>query len=115
VNAIAPRPVFTDGANPERTTALGETTLLSRAANTEEIAEVIAFLISDKASYITGAVIAADGGRTAIRGFRRMLRTFPAGAGARASRRPGQPGAVADRGIRMSPPGALGGCLSFAA
>jgi NAD(P)-dependent dehydrogenase (short-subunit alcohol dehydrogenase family) len=64
--AIAPGPVFTDGANPERTTALGETTLLSRAANAEEIAEVITFLISDKASYITGAVIAADGGRTAI-------------------------------------------------
>lgn len=66
VNAIAPGPVFTDGANPERTTALGETTLLSPAANAEEIAEVIAFLASDKASYITGAVIAADGGRTAI-------------------------------------------------
>jgi NAD(P)-dependent dehydrogenase (short-subunit alcohol dehydrogenase family) len=47
--------------------ALGETTPLSRAANAEEIAEVIAFLISDKASYITGAVIAADGGRTASR------------------------------------------------
>ena len=66
VNAIAPGPVFTDGASPERITALGEATLLSRAANAEEIAEVIAFLISDKASYITGAVIAADGGRTAI-------------------------------------------------
>jgi NAD(P)-dependent dehydrogenase (short-subunit alcohol dehydrogenase family) len=66
VNAIAPGPVFTDGANPDRTTALGETTLLNRAAKAEEIAEVIAFLASDKASYITGAVIAADGGRTAI-------------------------------------------------
>jgi NAD(P)-dependent dehydrogenase (short-subunit alcohol dehydrogenase family) len=39
---------------------------MSRAAQPSEIAEVIAFLASPKASYITGAVIAADGGRTAI-------------------------------------------------
>jgi NAD(P)-dependent dehydrogenase (short-subunit alcohol dehydrogenase family) len=66
VVAIAPGPVYTDGAAPERTTALGTTTLLARAAQATEIADVIAFLASPKASYITGTVIAADGGRTAI-------------------------------------------------
>jgi len=66
VNAIAAGPVLTPGAAPERIEALGATTLLSRAAQPGEIAEVIAFLASPKASYITGAVIAADGGRTAI-------------------------------------------------
>jgi NAD(P)-dependent dehydrogenase (short-subunit alcohol dehydrogenase family) len=40
--------------------------LLNRAAQTEEIAEVIAFCASPKGSYVTGAVIAADGGRTAV-------------------------------------------------
>jgi NAD(P)-dependent dehydrogenase (short-subunit alcohol dehydrogenase family) len=66
VNAVAPGPVYTGGADDERTTRLGTTTLLHRAANAEEIAEVVGFLASPRASYITGAVIAADGGRTAI-------------------------------------------------
>src|SRR3989441_2792535 len=66
VNAIAPGPVFTGGAAPDRIEALGATTLLNRAAQPGEIAEVIAFLASPKASYVTGAVIAADGGRTAV-------------------------------------------------
>jgi NAD(P)-dependent dehydrogenase (short-subunit alcohol dehydrogenase family) len=66
VNAVAAGPVLTAGAAPERIEALGDTTLLSRAAQPAEIAEVIAFLASPKASYITGAVLAADGGRTAI-------------------------------------------------
>jgi NAD(P)-dependent dehydrogenase (short-subunit alcohol dehydrogenase family) len=65
VNAIAAGPVLTAGAAPDRIEALGATTLLSRAAQPAEIAEVIAFLASPKASYVTGAVIAADGGRTA--------------------------------------------------
>ena len=66
VNSVAPGPVHTDGANPERTDPLGMTTLVGRGAQVEEIAEVIAFVVSDKASYITGAVIPVDGGRTAV-------------------------------------------------
>jgi NAD(P)-dependent dehydrogenase (short-subunit alcohol dehydrogenase family) len=66
VNTVAPGPVYTDGASPDRTEKLGNTTLLGRAAQVEEIADVIAFVASDKASYVTGAVIPVDGGRTAV-------------------------------------------------
>jgi len=66
VNTVAPGPVYTDGASADRIEQLGKTTLMGRAAQVEEIAEVIAFVASDKASYVTGAVIPVDGGRTAI-------------------------------------------------
>ena len=38
---------------------------IAASAKPAEIADVIAFLALPKAAYITGAVIAADGGRTA--------------------------------------------------
>jgi NAD(P)-dependent dehydrogenase (short-subunit alcohol dehydrogenase family) len=66
VNAVAPGPVLTGGAAPDRIEALGATTIMGRPAQPAEIAEVIVFLASPKASYVTGAVFAADGGRTAI-------------------------------------------------
>jgi NAD(P)-dependent dehydrogenase (short-subunit alcohol dehydrogenase family) len=66
VNTVAPGPVYTSGANPDRTSSTGKTTLLGRAADSAEIADTIAFLASPKAGYITGAVIAVDGGRTAV-------------------------------------------------
>jgi NAD(P)-dependent dehydrogenase (short-subunit alcohol dehydrogenase family) len=53
---------------------MGEDALLQLAAQApagrpaapEEIAEAIVFLASDRASFIQGAIVPADGGRTAV-------------------------------------------------
>jgi NAD(P)-dependent dehydrogenase (short-subunit alcohol dehydrogenase family) len=66
VNTIAPGPVYTAVQPAAETEAIGATTIFGRAAQVEEIAEVISFLASPKAGYITGALYAVDGGRTAI-------------------------------------------------
>jgi NAD(P)-dependent dehydrogenase (short-subunit alcohol dehydrogenase family) len=39
---------------------------LGRIGQPEEVARVVVFLASDDASYITGATVAADGGRTIV-------------------------------------------------
>ena len=48
------------------TEGFGKTSLLGRAAQVDDITEIIAFLASDKASYVTVALLAGDRGRTAI-------------------------------------------------
>ena len=66
VNAVAPGPVYTRPEARELFDSLGATTAMKRAADPAEIAEVVAFLASPRASYMTGAIVAVDGGRTAI-------------------------------------------------
>ncbi|GAA0466518.1 hypothetical protein GCM10010361_33330 [Streptomyces olivaceiscleroticus] len=45
---------------------MGLATALKRTSTPAEVVHVIAVLAKDRASYMTGAIVAADGGRTAI-------------------------------------------------
>jgi NAD(P)-dependent dehydrogenase (short-subunit alcohol dehydrogenase family) len=67
VNAVAPGWVITDlsrGAreNPERNAMIMSRTPIGRWAEPAEIADPILFLCSDAARYMTGTVMAVDGG-----------------------------------------------------
>jgi 3-oxoacyl-[acyl-carrier protein] reductase len=66
VNAVAPGVIDTDMSNVTKTEAGREATLgmqaLKRIGKPEDVADVVAFLASDKARWITGASIPVDGG-----------------------------------------------------
>jgi NAD(P)-dependent dehydrogenase (short-subunit alcohol dehydrogenase family) len=74
VNAVGSGDVVTNILNnvvedgPAFLAQHGEKTPIKRAAQPEEIAEVVAFLASERASYIVGAVVMTDGGMSVIAG-----------------------------------------------
>ncbi len=66
-NAVAPgltETAMTRSMPPEVKEMLVKSTPLRRTGQPEEIADLIAFLCSDKSSFITGQVIVIEGGRS---------------------------------------------------
>ncbi len=65
VNVVAPGPISTDmlgELTDKQRSAITDSVPLGRTGTPEEIAATVAFLVSDGAAYITGAVIPVDGG-----------------------------------------------------
>jgi NAD(P)-dependent dehydrogenase (short-subunit alcohol dehydrogenase family) len=72
VNAVAPGAIetsfFMDALPPDPTEALAEIGAshpLGRNGEPGEVAEVIVFLASDRAKYMTGSIVSVDGGYAA--------------------------------------------------
>jgi NAD(P)-dependent dehydrogenase (short-subunit alcohol dehydrogenase family) len=67
VNAVSPGLIATDihaaGGQPDRLERLAHLTPIGRAGTAEEVAGAILWLLSDQASYVTGANVRVSGGR----------------------------------------------------
>ena len=68
VNAVSPGTINTPGVmnyfkqEPSAKEMLERSALLRRIGEPEEIGEMVAFLLSDRSSYVTGQIISVDGG-----------------------------------------------------
>ena len=68
VNAVSPGPTRTEGTDAmgEELEKLAAQAPAGRPATADEIAEAIVFLATDRSSFVEGAKLAVDGGRTAV-------------------------------------------------
>jgi NAD(P)-dependent dehydrogenase (short-subunit alcohol dehydrogenase family) len=62
VNAVAPGPIATEMLTREKLEAAPTRSPMRRAGSAEEVAEPVMFLISEGASYVTGANLSVSGG-----------------------------------------------------
>jgi NAD(P)-dependent dehydrogenase (short-subunit alcohol dehydrogenase family) len=83
VNAVAPGPVRTDGTDrqlwtsPELMERIRQGIPMGRFGNLAEVAEAVRFLAGPRASYITGQVLAVDGGQWLGRGVLELMEAAP--------------------------------------
>ncbi|MCH8828844.1 MAG: 3-oxoacyl-ACP reductase FabG [Planctomycetes bacterium] len=69
INCVAPGLTETDildGVEPSQLDALIQATPISRIGQPQDIAEAVEFLLSDRASFITGQTLVVDGGRVML-------------------------------------------------
>ena len=66
VNVVAPGPILTyhlEQAGPEARRLAGQSVPMGRVGTTDEVADVVLWLCSERSSFVTGATVPVDGGQ----------------------------------------------------